>query len=43
MADISNLKINKRANVEQSNLRESTNGRTIPKFANFWNFDNFPN
>ena len=19
------------------------NGRTIPKFANFWNFDNFPN
>ena len=20
-----------------------SNGRTIPKFANFWNFDNFPN
>ena len=67
MADISNLKINKRANVEQPNLRELlqqkmkfisngkygnrqncewcgiSNGRTIPKFANFLNFDNFPN
>ena len=20
-----------------------SNGRTIPKFANFWSFDNFPN
>ena len=20
-----------------------SNGRTIPKFVNFWNFDNFPN
>ena len=67
MADISNLKINERANVERPNLRESlqkkmkfiskgnlkigkianyaeiSNGRTIPKFANFWNFVNFPN
>ena len=66
MADISNLKINERANVERPNLRVTTieneiyimgqyenrrnfkwcgklNGRTIPKFANFWNFDNFQN
>ena len=58
MADISNLKINERANVEQPNLWVTTieneiyikgqdenrqicewcgisNGRTIPKFANF--------
>ena len=20
-----------------------SNGQTIPKFSNFWNFDNFPN
>ena len=66
MADISNLKINERANVERPNLRVTTieneiyimgqyenrqnckwcgklNGRTIPKFVNFWNFDNFQN
>ena len=51
MADISNLKINERANLERSNVRVTTiknkiyikgqYGR-IPKFANFWNFDNFP-
>ena len=23
--------------------REISNGQTIPKFANFWNFDSFPN
>ena len=65
-ADISNLKINERANVERPNLRVTTieneiyikgqyenrqnckwcrisNGRTFPKFANFWNFDNLLN
>ena len=65
MADISNLKINERANVEWPNSRVTTieneiyikgqyekrqnckwrgisNGRTIRKFSNFWNFDNFP-
>ena len=50
MADISNLKINERANVESPNLRigKITSGAecrldTIPKFSNFWNFDSFPN
>ena len=63
MANISNLKMKERANVERPNLRESlqiyikgqyenrpncewcgiSNERIIPKFANFRNFDNFPN
>ena len=44
MADISILKINERENVDRPNLREEmSNERTISKFGNFWNFDNFPN
>ena len=40
MADISNLKIEERANVERQNLRESLQQKM--KFISK-NFDNFPN
>ena len=54
MVDISNLKINERANVERLNLRVTTieneiyikgqyENLLILKFANFWKFDNFKN
>ena len=51
IADISNLKINE-LQIRNGRTYEShyntnrcgiSNGRTVQKFANFWNFDNFSN
>ena len=55
MADISTLKINERANENEIYIKGQyenrqncewcriSNKRTISKFSDFWNSDNFPN